>query len=626
MDRTALLLREIKENGGITQRRLAARLGISLGAANSLVAQAQEEGLLTGSRSDSRLTPEGEKMLSAFRVNSAVILAAGFGSRFVPLTWETPKGLLKVFDERMIERQIRQLREAGITDIYIMVGYLKEKFDYLIDKYGVKLIFNPEYDRKNNISTLRLARDVFCSGNTYLLNSDNWIRENIYHAWEPCSWYSAVKCSGPTSEWCLSFNKKKLITGVTPGGADSWVMYGPAYFTKEFSQDFFPVLERYYRTPGTENMYWEQIYADWVNGANGLDRAAAPELYINMQPDGQIYEFENLEELRAFDEQYIHSSDNEAMRVISSAFGVPESEIVGIRCLKAGMTNRSFGFELRGKPYICRVPGEGTEKLIDRRQEAESLAAVKDLGITEDIVFFDPETGYKISEYYPDARTADIGSDEDMRRCMQLVHRLHESGVTVGHDFDIAERLEFYEGLCITGGGIPYEDYLQIRAMSRELLDRLAALGRPKTLAHIDSCVDNLLFIRGGSELRLIDWEYAGMADPLIDIAMCAIYSYRDRAQADHLTDLYFGEETASPRERGVVYAYMALGGLLWALWAIYKSQLGVSFGEYTLVMYHYAKYFYRSAAELLCPFPPRPRGHARPASVLSGRRAFDFL
>ncbi len=86
------------------------------------------------------LTEQGLKYLEQFKVDGAVITAAGFGSRFVPLTFETPKGLLEVFGERMIERQIKQLHEAGITDITIIVGYLKEKFEYLIDKYQVKLL------------------------------------------------------------------------------------------------------------------------------------------------------------------------------------------------------------------------------------------------------------------------------------------------------------------------------------------------------------------------------------------------------------------------------------------------------------------------------------------------------
>ena len=163
MDRKVYILRKIYENadssgsskGKLTQRDLAKEAGISLGKANKLIVQCRERGLLVDdARLGYVLTEQGLSYLAPYKVEKAVILAAGFGSRFVPLTYETPKGLLKVFGEPMIERQIKQLHEAGITDISIMVGYLKEKFEYLTDLYGVKLIYNPEYSTRNTISTV----------------------------------------------------------------------------------------------------------------------------------------------------------------------------------------------------------------------------------------------------------------------------------------------------------------------------------------------------------------------------------------------------------------------------------------------------------------------------------------
>ena len=116
-----------------------------------------------------QVTEDGMKFMEPFKVDGAVIIAAGFGSRFVPLTFETPKGLLEVFGERMIERQIRQLHEVGIHNITIVVGYLKEKFEYLIDKYDVKLLYNPEYSNKNTLTTVYRARKVLEGKNMYLL-------------------------------------------------------------------------------------------------------------------------------------------------------------------------------------------------------------------------------------------------------------------------------------------------------------------------------------------------------------------------------------------------------------------------------------------------------------------------
>ena len=595
MNRTAFLLRELLEHPDITQRALADKMYLSLGGVNALFSSAVKEGLVksasagAGGRRAS-VTEAGLSYLAPFRMDGAVIMAAGFGSRFRPLTFDTPKGLLKVLGERMLERQIRQLHEAGITDITLVVGYLKEKFEYLIDKFGVKLLYNPDFAEKNNISSVYYARKLLYGRNMYLLSSDNWMRENMFHAYEPGAWYSAAYAPGATKEWVLDFNKKGIITRVKVGGQGAWYMYGPVCLTREFSAQLLPRLEEDFSAPGTEQYYWENVYMDLLREKKG--KAGMPQMAVNRQPADQVYEFEDLEELRAFDPYYQDHSDNEAMELISRVLKVPQSKIRNISCPKSGMTNQSFVFSVEGTSYICRVPGPGTEMLINRREEYESLKAAEGLGITEKVVWFDPEKGYKISVFYENSRNADPESPEDMQQCMKLVRRLHESGLQVGHSFDLRERIAFYEKLCLESGGIPFEDYSLIRQQMNALLDLLDRLDRPRTLCHIDSVADNFIFTPSG--LRLIDWEYAGMADPLTDIAMCAIYSYYDESRTARLMQAYFGRD-ASPEERDIVRCYMALGGFLWALWAVYKENIGKPFGEYTLIMYRYAKDCFRA-------------------------------
>lgn len=586
-DKLALLLRELSNEPGLTQRALASRVRTSLGSVNALLSEAKSAGLL---KEDTTLTPAGQDYLAPFRVDGAVILAAGFGSRFVPLTYERPKGLLKVNGERMIERQIRQLREVGITDITLVVGYLKEAFEYLIDLYGVKLLYNPDYSTMNNISSVYHAASLFEDRNVYLLSSDNWMQENLFHTYEPGSWYAAVHVNGETREWVLHYNKKEVITGVEVGGRDADVMYGPVYLSREFSAALLPALKEAYRTPGKEQYYWENVYLDL------LAAKKAPPLSVNLQPDGVIYEFENLEELRAFDVSYRDHSDSKAMALISEVFQVPESEITGIECLKAGMTNRSFLFRVKGKAYICRIPGEGTEKLIDRRAEGESYRAIAPLGLAEELIYFNPENGYKISVYYEDARSADPESEADLRASMAVLKKLHSAPCRVSQRFDLGERIAFYESLCLEKGEIPFLDYAEVREKMNRLLSWIHGLQRPETLSHIDPVYANFLFTAEG--VKLIDWEYAGMADPLIDFAMATIYAEKDFAYAKRLLD-YYGD-TDVPRERAeqLVIAYMALGGFLWALWAVYKEALGVSFGTYPLTQYRYAKEGYAHLAK----------------------------
>lgn len=616
MNQKVLLLRTILEQKTVTQRALAKTLRLSLGSVNKLLHDCLADGSLCEAKEGStyQVTKAGLQFLEPFRVDRALLLSAGFGSRFVPLTYETPKGLLEVRGEPMIERQLRQLHEAGITDITIMVGYLKEKFEYLQDKYQVKLLYNPEYAVKNNLATIYHAREILEGKNCYILSADNWLRENVYHSYEGGAWYCAAHAEGDTAEWVLITDRKGRITETYPGGRNCNYMYGPAYFSREFSEKFLPILSRYYEMPGTEQYYWETVLMDILNGQakrrltayfGAAEQKAHDwklELYMNLQPDGVVYEFENLEELRQFDPKYENDSGSKAMQLVSRVFHAPESKIHRIRCLKAGMTNNSWLFELEGKSYICRIPGEGTEKLINRREEKAAYEAVAPLGITDRLIYFDEQSGYKISRYYEESRNADAASEADLKSCMQLLKKLHQSGCSVGQHFDIGARIARYEALCLEAGNqqrpIPFRDYPEIRQQKEALCTWLQAQKRPKVLCHIDSVTDNFIFLPGAdlsenqrdnSRLRLIDWEYAAMCDPLIDVAMCAIYAFMDEAAALHLLSLYLEREPEA-EEKNLLFAYMALGGLLWALWGVYKEACGVQFSDYTIRMYRYFK------------------------------------
>ncbi len=591
MNRTAYICREYLENPCITQRGLAAKLSLSLGSINKEVLAAVNKNYLIRCENTCKITESGLEFLKEFKVDCAVIAAAGFGSRFVPLTYDTPKGLLKVFGEPMIERQIKQLHEAGIYDITIVVGYLKEKFDYLQDKYNVKLLFNPEYTTKNTLATVWHARELFYGKNTYLLASDNWLKENMYHAYEPGAWYACSYTDLETGEWCLGIDKKGYIEHVSIGGNSSYFMYGPAYLSREFSEVFIPELERYYKKAETNDFYWEQVVYDMINYPKAFSRRLPP-FFANKQPDGQTYEFENLEELRHFDVSYRTNSDNKALSVISEVFNVSENNIKEIRCLKAGMTNNSFLFSIEGIHYICRIPGAGTEALINRSEEYDSYQAVKPLNISDDVIYIDSKSGYKISKYYENSKNANASDNADMEKCMEVLRKLHQSGVKVNHSFNISDKIEYYEKLCSGTGDMIFEDYMEVKANMLKITAKLNTLNRTSVLAHVDAIADNFIFVPETALPKLIDWEYAGMADPLIDIAMCCIYSYYSQKQSDRLLEMYLGRKPVSD-EIYILYSYMALGGFLWSIWTVYKTKQGDFFGEYSLKMYRYAKDYY---------------------------------
>ena len=159
---------------------------------------------------------------------NAIIMAAGTSSRFVPLSAECPKGLLEVKDEVLIERQIRQLKEAGISDITIIVGYKADMFAYLNGKFGVDIVLNEDFARYNNTSSL--IRVIDRLDNTFVCSSDNYFPENLFIADSPDSYYSALYAEGKTNEYCLTTNGEDFITDVRVGGRDAWYMVGHVFF------------------------------------------------------------------------------------------------------------------------------------------------------------------------------------------------------------------------------------------------------------------------------------------------------------------------------------------------------------------------------------------------------------
>jgi len=211
----------------------------------------------------------------------------------------------------------------------------------------------------------------------------------------------------------------------------------------------------------------------------------------------------------------------------------------------------------------------------------------------------DPENGYKITEFFPQARTCYAGDYRDVRLCMKKLRQFHELGLEVAHEFDIFGQIAFYESLR-QGAASVYRDYEKTKAQVLSLKPYIEAHAHRKVLTHIDAVPDNFLFVitdDGQEQIRLIDWEYAGMQDPHVDIAMFCIYSMYDREQVDGLIDAYFPE--GCPEElRTKIYCYLSACGLLWSNWCEYKRMLGVEFGEYSIQQYRYAKEYYRLARE----------------------------
>lgn len=562
----------LMEHSFENQRGLADAVGYSLGVVNRSLKNLTQKGYLT---EDGELTEAAKRMMQGMQPKRAVILAAGAGMRMVPINMEATKGLLEVRGEVLIERLIHQLQEAGIREIYIVVGFLKEQYEYLMDEYQVELIVNRDYGTRNNLYSLALAKEQL--ENAYILPCDIWCEKNPFRKYELYSWYMVSGEEAGHSDVRMNRKYELVRCGKNKNGNR---MVGIAYL-KDGESGY---VKQQITAMTADGAYQDSFWEDALWREDAMVTAA------KLVPEKETFEINTYEQLRQLDSNS-GNLDSDILRLVAETLSVEQEEIADITVLKKGMTNRSFRFSCKGRRYIMRIPGEGTDQLINRREEYEVYETIRDKNICDDIYYINPENGYKITAFLENARVCDPEEPEDVARCMTVLRSFHESGLEVGHCFDIYEHIEYYESLW--GGECSvYRDYAVTKQKVYELKSYIDSQEHGWTLTHIDAVPDNFMFLEDG-EIRLIDWEYAGMQDPHVDIAMFAIYALYDREQIENLMKAYF-PEGVEDSVRLKIYCYIAACGLLWSNWCEYKRQKGVEFGEYSLRQYRYAKDYYR--------------------------------
>lgn len=242
-----------RENRKISQREIAELTGMSLGSVSRTLEMLRNEGLTDGVK----VTEKGLEILEPYRVKRAVFIAAGFGSRLVPITLNTPKPLVRVNGTRMIDTLLDAVVAAGIEEIYLVRGYLKEQFDQLLYKYPmIKFIDNPIYNEANNISSTLYARNLL--KNAYVFEADLVLyNPALITKYQYTSNYLGVPVE-KTDDWCFEV-KNRVITKLCIGGSNCYHMFGISYWNEEDGKKLEEDIKKVFEMPGGKERYWDQV-------------------------------------------------------------------------------------------------------------------------------------------------------------------------------------------------------------------------------------------------------------------------------------------------------------------------------------------------------------------------------
>lgn len=574
------LLYAIKKYGLQSHRKIRDITALSTGYISQTLNDFQEKGWMDADG----ITEKGIEALLPFKVDNAIIMAAGMGTHFVPITLEKPKGLLVVKNEVLIERQIEQLQEAGIKEIVIVLGYKKEAFFYLESKFqGLKIIINPEFNTKNNTHTLYLAQKYI--KNSYICSSDDYFEENPFEEYVYQSYYSGVRVEEKTNEWYMIPDSKMNISKVKKTGTDGYIMLGHAYWDRAFSSAIVGILNEDHGVGNYDQVIWEQILLENVRDL--------PPMEVKEYPRDIIFEFDSLEDLRRFDSNYVDNTHTKIMRNIAKVLDCKQSDILNFRAIKEGLTNTSFVFEVNGKKYVYRHPGDGTEAIISRQHEKKALELAKSISVDPTFIFMDAEQGWKISSYVEGIRTPDYGSFEDSKRVLAVLRSLHERNLSVPWSFmpwEEAGKIEVI--LRSEKGGIADQEFDQLKENVQKCYQKCDGDGITMRFCHCDTYAPNWMLT--DEETILIDWEYAGNADPGCDIGTYIMDSMWEVPDAEKFIAEYCG---ANMTEQQLFHylSYTAILSYYWYVWALYREACGAVMGE-SLYNWHvmakrYSKY-----------------------------------
>lgn len=537
------------------------------------------------------------------KIEKALIFAAGKGTRIRPLSKTTPKPLIEVNGKPMIETIIDAMLENDVKEIYITLGYKKEKFYYLKEKYKeVKFIFNDDFENRNTISSFYAAKDIL-NDNFIISEGDLRIQDSkIFNTYIEKTTYLYRSGQKQNKEWGFILDENNTVKEiVNPSERDLLTnnLYGVSFWTKADIMLLKNEIEKEYYNEKYINSAYDELANNVINDLNITVREVTKE---------QIVEIDSLQDLVEIDKSYVEilnrEKENKFQYIIdlSKTLSLNGNDLVAVyQSPGRSLSNKNFVIEISDEKYFLRIAGEGTELFSDREIEKKAYALLQNTEIVDEVFFLDSKTGMKISKFYENSRILNINNKKDIEKYLYKLRLLHATSFDFIKTDSIFDRMIKYDEFVKEADGLKYYDR-DIDKIIKTLLthqDKLLDLMTCVSI-HGDSSPNNTLVLENG-ELILIDLEFVTMGDPYTDLATFAHDAEMTVEECLELLELYLGREP-NIKEKYKFFIFAATASIMWYSWAVYKMIVEPSnfykFKSYRDAYYNWYKLMYEEAKE----------------------------
>ena len=601
------LLYYLNQHNEITQRELAQATDVSLGKVNLILKKLEEGNYIhiqkINGKTVYQVTSKGFELLEQDRrdiakrklrlrtqpsqVKLAVILAAG-----QPRGIDLPIPLVSIGEECILDRTLMVLRHQGIERFIVVAGYKAELLSQHTANWAhVTIVENSHYATTGTMASLAVAAphiqedfllvegDLLFEirGTQHLLNSANSsallitsvrlqhdeamveVRDGyIYKMGKDIHQFNQIdgEMIGLSK---LSYPFYQKMLAIYANNTNPWVNY--EYLMLDVAQEYrlgYVKLDDY---------VWGEI--DEVGQQYQVTANIYPRIQAKERQDA-------LDQVKVF---------------LTTQLQVAEADIQLIESA-GGMTNRNYKVVFNQQAYIVRIAGNGTEKFIQRAAEKSNSLLAHILGLDVETVYFDEQTGIKVSRFIEEAETLNQNTatyPQNMQLTTRLLRQLHHSGMDFANRFDVFQEIVKYEQFIDELNAEYFADYAVIRPQVMTLEAVLAQLPQEIVPCHIDTVPEN--FVKGADQQSyLIDWEYSGMNDRAWDLAAHCLECDFDSQQTEQFLKLYFEQEAVSEAFRQKMLIYQICQDFLWSVWTIFKESRGDQFGDYGQMRYDRAK------------------------------------